>query len=730
MTSLILSSMQTIYNITSLITALGSAFLGFLVYLRNRRAGLNRRYLFMSLSISLWAYSLFLWGISSSPQSALLWAKVLHIGASFISITYFHFIVELLGLNKEKKKTVIAGYLAALIITLITPTNLFIQSVEDRFYFKSWPVPGIIYPFFLLLFFFYTVYSFRLVFKALKGASGFYRAQLIYILLGLVVGFGGGATNYFLFYNIRVVPVGNFFVFFYVILYAYAIVRYRLMDIRIAITRTGIFIAVYTLVLGVPFAVVARFRSQLIEVLGSQWWILPLGLMGFLATVGPFIYIFFEHKAEERLLKEQKRYQNTLKQASVGMTRIRNLRKLLDLIAHIVTKTVKIGYVGIYLYNQQSNEYVIQVSRDKGRVPIAKLTPDNTLIKWVVLHRQPIIYEEIKRLIQDTRDPTYQLIADNMQLLTAAVIIPSFLEDRFMGFFVFGDKLSGQIYTPEDLNVFQVLASQAALAIENAQFYEEAKEMQEQIAQAEKMATIGTMADGLSHQINNRFYALSLITGDTLDTIKTTDTSNCTSEVKEMVKQINHALERIQVNVMQGGEVVRGILKYTRRGDASFEGLTLDQIIDGTLEMVQYKVKLSEIDIIRDYPKDTAKVKGNLTQLEEAFFNFIDNAYDAIVERRDLLKEEGYRGRITVSARPYDTMLQITIEDNGMGIKDADMKKVFTPFFTTKVSSRKGTGLGLYVIRRILTDNHKGKIMVESGYKVGTRFIVELPIAQ
>jgi signal transduction histidine kinase len=197
-----------------------------------------------------------------------------------------------------------------------------------------------------------------------------------------------------------------------------------------------------------------------------------------------------------------------------------------------------------------------------------------------------------------------------------------------------------------------------------------------------------------------------------------------------MVKQINHALERIQVNVMQGGEVVRGILKYTRRGDASFEGLTLDQIIDGTLEMVQYKVKLSEIDIIRDYPKDTAKVKGNLTQLEEAFFNFIDNAYDAIVERRDLLKEEGYRGRITVSARPYDTMLQITIEDNGMGIKDADMKKVFTPFFTTKVSSRKGTGLGLYVIRRILTDNHKGKIMVESGYKVGTRFIVELPIAQ
>jgi len=64
-----------------------------------------------------------------------------------------------------------------------------------------------------------------------------------------------------------------------------------------------------------------------------------------------------------------------------------------------------------------------------------------------------------------------------------------------------------------------------------------------------------------------------------------------------------------------------------------------------------------------------------------------------------------------------------------MGIKDDNAKKVFTPFFTTKTSSRRGTGLGLYVIRRIITDTHKGKILFESAYKVGTRFILELPVA-
>ena len=113
-----------------------------------------------------------------------------------------------------------------------------------------------------------------------------------------------------------------------------------------------------------------------------------------------------------------------------------------------------------------------------------------------------------------------------MTALGAAVVVPSLIRERLLGFMALGDKRSGEIYTKDDLRVFTVLANQAALAIENARFFAESQEMQEQIAQAEKMATIGTMADGLSHQINNRFHALSLISGDSLDTINITDTSD------------------------------------------------------------------------------------------------------------------------------------------------------------------------------------------------------------
>ncbi|MBU4346270.1 MAG: HAMP domain-containing histidine kinase, partial [Candidatus Omnitrophica bacterium] len=74
--------------------------------------------------------------------------------------------------------------------------------------------------------------------------------------------------------------------------------------------------------------------------------------------------------------------------------------------------------------------------------------------------------------------------------------------------------------------------------------------------------------------------------------------------------------------------------------------------------------------------------------------------------------------------------LEIAVKDNGMGIKDNDSKKLFTPFFTTKVSSRRSTGLGLYVIRRLIEEAHKGKIRFESEHKRGTTFVIELPRAK
>lgn len=687
-----------------------------------------------NIGTAIWGFCMFMIGNKSLTEaSALLWWKFAHVGAVLMSVPFLHTVMELGNIKKRKILYFLYGVDFIYFIIFNFSNNMGYKMVYlfNSFYYAR--AININYVIATIIWFYGILYGFFLLGKEFIISKGAKRNQVAYFLFPVFIAFISGSSHFFPAYGVKVYPF-NIFMIVYPIFVSYAILKYRLMDIRVAITRTGIFVAVYTLILGFPFAVAGYFKPYLIDSIGPHWWMVPLGLMSVLATVGPFIYIYLDKRAEAALFREQRRYQDTLKQASMGMVRIRDLRRLLELIAHIVTRTVHINYISIYIHDQITDQYVLHVSRDKGRVPLATLPPDDPLIAWISLKREPLIAEEVRRQYQDTKDETYRNIEESMQKLFASVVIPSYLEDKFIGFICLGDKQSGAIYTADDLNVFQVLASQAALAIENAQFYDEAKEMQEQISQAEKMATIGTMADGLSHQINNRFYALGLIAGDTIDTIKITDTTQCSPEIKTMIAEISKALDRIQVNVTQGGQVVQGMLKYSRRGSEGFEALDLAKILDNTLEMVQFKVKLSEIDIVRDF--DSApKIKGNMTQLEEVFFNFIDNANDAIFERKHTLKEEGYRGKITFSCRPKDeNTVEIIVEDNGIGVKEDDAKKIFTPFFTTKtsahVANKKGTGLGLYVIRRIINDMHRGRITFESQYRTGTRFILQLPAAK
>jgi len=98
------------------------------------------------------------------------------------------------------------------------------------------------------------------------------------------------------------------------------------------------------------------------------------------------------------------------------------------------------------------------------------------------------------------------------------------------------------------------------------------------------------------------------------------------------------------------------------------------------------------------------------------------------MQRKADFKEEGYQPALSVKILDGDVnTVRVIFSDNGMGVKDEDRNKLFTPFFTTKATSKKGTGLGLYVIRKIVEDNHGGKVEVFSTYQKGTEFRLSLP---
>lgn len=723
-----------IFWLSSILSTLTNFIIAFFLLFKGR--GANKLFGAVALSVGVWSLGSSVYSILpySNYKLALIWYQIAFTGVIFVPVFFAHFSIAFFKLKRQVLIIMIyALALTFLFFNWFNESKYFLGTLEfsfNQFYWMDWVRDkSMVWLFFYISFYWVLLfYSFILLLKHYKNSKGLFRTQLKYFILGSLIGWIGPHGDYLSVFRLDIYPYTNFFIAIYPCVIAYAIIKYRLMDVTIAITRTGIFVLVYTLILGIPFAVASRFREQLTYIIGYKWWTVPMGLMAALATTGPFIYLYIQRKAENRLLREQKRYQDTLRQASAGMTRIRNLNKLLKLIVYIVSRSVKLTHASIYLFDSKINKYILQATRNKDKTSKFDLDYQDELITYLNTNRAPLVYEELKRLADEFKDKDLSSAVGQMKSINSAVIIPSFVEDKLLGFISLGNKISNKIFTEEDLSVFSVLANQAALAIENAQFYEEVQETQEQLYQAEKMATIGTMADGLSHQINNRFNALSLIAGDTLDTLKLMDKNDVSPKTKVTFDQIQKALQKIEDNVKTGGEIVRGLLKYSRPGEEGLELTSLDDVINASLDMAQYKVKLNEIDIVKNYDLSLPKIKMNATQIQEVFFNLIDNAFFAIKLRKDELKEEGFKGEINISAEQLSGKLKIEVSDNGMGVKKDDFEKLFTPFFTTKASSKKGTGLGLFVIQKIITDTHKGRITVTSNYKEGTTFKIELPI--
>jgi len=642
--------------------------------------------------------------------------------AVFIPSTFFHFGVTLIGQYKKYFKTILLLYVVSILFFFLNFTPLFVKNVSPQLSFLYWPTAGSLYAPYLIVFVSAVIYAHVLMYKHYKGLSGFRRNQIKYAVLGTAIGFLGGSTNYPLWYGIPIPPFGNILVSVYVFLLGYSIIRYRLMDIKLVITRAGIFICVYTLVLGIPFY--CAYSLGL--------WKHSLWLMMVLATTGPLIYLYIQKRTEEKLLEEQHQYQVTLQQASLGMGQIKGLRRLLKLIVYIVTRAVAIEHCEIYLYHEDSRQYTLKASRGwspKGGEQVSVIASDSLLVRHLRETKESVVYNEIEKYAEDHKDAKFKEIERTIRQLDGSLVVPSFMDQKLIAILVLGKKKSGKIYTQDDMSVFTILANQAGLAIENAQFYEKMNATHQQLLKAEKMATVGTMADGLSHQINNRLHAMGFIAGDAIDTIKLKKKGKLSSDMKELLDAIEHSLKRIEDNVKRGGEIVEGLLKYTRKGSEGFEAINLNALLDASIEMVQFKIKINEMSIVRSFSDDIPLIKGNFTQLQEVFFNIIDNAYDAVMQRKTELKEPEFKAQLEISVNPIDQKLEILIEDNGIGVKPENLEKLFTPFFTTKLSSKKGTGLGLYVIRQIIEENHGGKVRFDSQYQKGSKTTILLPIA-
>lgn len=228
---------MNIFAFLAVINTVVSLLIGIFVYTQNKRSVINKTFGLFSLAVVVWSAGYFLWQSAKTPEDALFWSRVLMIGAILIPILNFHFVLAFLNKVKEQHIALYAGYALFFFFLLLSFSSLFVSGVEQKLEFPFWPNPGILFHSFLFLWVIYVLYGGMLLMKARASAVESLRSQIEYILFATVIGYGGGITNFFLWYDIPIPPIGIWAPALYVGIVAYAMVTKQLFGIRIFLTQ-------------------------------------------------------------------------------------------------------------------------------------------------------------------------------------------------------------------------------------------------------------------------------------------------------------------------------------------------------------------------------------------------------------------------------------------------------------------------------------------------------------
>ncbi len=227
----------TLFQVSTLITAFVSLFLGLFVYFSGEKTKLNFSWLLTSISISLWSIGLFGVVFSTNAITAWFWQYILDIGGICVPIVYFNFL--LFVIKKEKKLLIMQGFslIAGTALIVLNFTDLFKTGVSPKFGINYWIDPGKLYFLFPLYFFIFVIASTYVVIREyFITTDKDQRRRLVYILLAQIFGFGGGLTNFFpQLFNIY--PFGNYFIILYVIFISYAALKHHLFNTKVIATE-------------------------------------------------------------------------------------------------------------------------------------------------------------------------------------------------------------------------------------------------------------------------------------------------------------------------------------------------------------------------------------------------------------------------------------------------------------------------------------------------------------
>jgi signal transduction histidine kinase len=566
---------------------------------------------------------------------------------------------------------------------------------------------------FIIWFYILMVLSFRNFIESYRTEKvPIKKKQSKLVIAAFIFGFIG-SLDFVANFGIPLYTFAALIVLFFTTTIAYTIINYKLLEIETVIHKTVAWFFT-TLSLIIPLAGFLYFtKPWYIKFNAAAAW-------GYFIAAS-FFFLFLVRNLQPKVdhFFQRRKYdmENALNRFSDELVHLRGLEDLVNRIINTLMETVYVNKIILFLYSEKSKKFVTIINKNDTAGTRIEIDPNSHFLQWVVIHNRIINREfvDIDPVYEEIRQETKAYLQD----LDIAISIPLILNNRLIGLINLGKKVNLKPFNSFDFQFLTNLKNQATIAISNSLVYDRVEELvkirteeliraQKQLIQAEKMATVGTLAGGVAHEINNPLTAI-------LTNVQMLLTSSSIDD-----KLDRESLELIEEATKRCRTIVQKLMTYARKPleTTQITKVNLLDVVKNVNSFIGYQLEQDNIKLNISAPDDAYFVMGSHNELEQVLTNIILNGRDAI-------KKAKKSGNIDILFSITDESVKVDIKDEGEGIPENITSKIFDPFFTTKGVGR-GVGLGLSICQAIV-EKHKGSINFKSKVGEGTIFTLLLP---
>ena len=259
-------------------------------------------------------------------------------------------------------------------------------------------------------------------------------------------------------------------------------------------------------------------------------------------------------------------------------------------------------------------------------------------------------------------------------------------------------------FLKEERNLIDAVARHVALVIERRQAAEEKTRLQDQLRHADRLATIGQLSAGVAHELNEPLGNILAF-------------AQLAQKQPGLPRQADQDLEKIVTTSLHAREVIKKLMLFARQMPPRKVRVNLNAVVEEGLYFLESRCSKNGVTVDRCLSPRLPEIIADPSQLNQVLVNLVVNAIQAMTEG----------GTLRIDTRASENHVVLSVEDNGIGMSEEVLRRIFVPFFTTK-DTHEGTGLGLPVVHGIVT-SHGGTIAVESTPGKGTRFEIKFPVA-